>query len=212
MRNSLLHKSLWILFFWIVLSPWILGQQKGYIPGQGPYTTAIFDSSFERALYKGSMDISKHHLSGLFLLKRISGNSIRIVFSNQMGINFFDFELRGDEFIVHYCFPSLEKKSLLKLLENDFRLLLIPDTTIKKMKPERSGDPGLLIFRVKSARGSSHCTYDKDSGKLRRIETSPSFIRRTDLRVDGDERLQPAKIHISNPVIGLHIRMTFLSN
>ncbi len=212
MRSSLFHKRQMILFFWILLSPWIMGQQKGYVPGQGHYTTAIFDSSFEKALYKGSLDISKHHLSGLFYLKRVSLNSIRILFSNELGMNFFDFEFKGNEFIVHSCFPSLDRTSLLKLLENDFRLLLIPDTTITRMKRGRSRDPGLIILGVKSARGYFHYMYDKDSGKIRRIQTSRSIMGRTDLRVYGYERLQPTKIHISNPTIRLHIRMTFLSN
>jgi len=190
-----------------------MGQQKGYMPGQSTYSNAIFDSSFEKALYKGSLDISKHHLSGLFYVKRVSLNSIRILFSNELGMNFFDFELKGDEFIVHSCFSSLERASLLKLLENDFRLLLIPDTTvITRMTRGRSRDPELVIFGVKSARGSFHYTYDKNSGKIRRIQTSRSIMGRTDLRVYGYERLQPTKIHISNPTIRLHIRMTFLSN
>ena len=212
MRSSLFHKSLLILFFLILLSPWIMGQQKGYVPGQGTFSNAIFDSTFEKALYKGSLDISKHHLSGLFYLKRVSLNSIRILFSNELGMNFFDFELKGDEFIVHSCFPSLERASLLKLLEKDFRILLIPDTTVTRMKRGRSRDPELIIFSVKSARGSFHYTYNRDSGKIRRIQTSRSIMGRTDLRVYGDERLQPTKIHISNPTIRLYIRMTFLSN
>ena len=212
MRNSLLHKLLLIFFMLIVLSPWILGQSKGTISGPGSYTTAIFDSSFEKALYKGSLDISKVHLSGLFFVKRVSGNSIRFMFSNELGMNFFDFELKGKEFIVHSCFPSMNRKSLLKLLENDFRLLLVPDTTVRRMKPERSKDPELLIFGVKTARGYFHYSYDKDSGKIRRIQTSRSVIGRTDLRVYGDKRLQPGKINITNPAIRLHIRMTFLSN
>jgi hypothetical protein len=212
MRSSLFHKILLILFLLIGLSPWIMGQPKGTISGQGPYTTAIFDSSFEKALYKGSLDIAKYHLSGLFLLKKTSGNSIRIVFSNELGMNFLDLELKGNEFIVHSCFPSLDRASLLKLLENDFRLLLVPDTTVIRMKRGRSKDPELLIFGVKTARGSFHYTYDKDSGKICRIQTSRSIMGRTDLRVYGDMRLQPVKIYITNPTIHLHIRMTFLSN
>ena len=212
MRSSSFHKLLLIFFLWIWFSPWIMGQPKGYISGQGPYTTAIFDSSFEKALYKGSLDISKHHLSGLFFLKRVSMNSVRIIFSNELGMNFFDFELKGDEFIIHSCFPTLDRKSLLKLLENDFRLLLMPDTTVIRMKRGPSKDPELLIFGVKTARGSFHYTYDKDSGKIRRIQSSRSIIGKTDLRVYGDMRLQPVKIHITNPAIRLHIRMTFLSN
>lgn len=212
MRSSLFHKCLLILYLLTGFSPWMMGQQKGIMPGQVPYTNAIFDSSFEKGLYKGSLDISKHHLSGLFYLKRVSLNSIRILFSNELGMNFFDLELKGNEFIVHSCFPSLDRASLLKLLEKDFRLLLIPDTTITTMKRGRSKEPELIIFRVKSARGSFHYTYDKNSGKIRRIQTSRSIMGRTDLQVYGDERLQPTKIHISNPTIRLHIRMTFLSN
>jgi hypothetical protein len=212
MRSSLFHKLLLILFLWIGLSPWIMGQPKGNVSGQGPYTTAIFDSLFEKALYKGSLDISKHHLSGLFYLKRVSGSSVRILFSNELGMNFFDLELKGDKFIVHSCFPSLDRASLLKLLENDFRLLLVPDTTVIRMKRGRSKDPELLVFGMKTARGSFHYTYDKVSGKIRRIQTSRSVMGRTDLRVYGDMRLQPGKIHITNPAIRLHIRMTFLSN
>jgi len=212
MRSSLFHKFLLILFLWIWVSPWIIAQPKGTISGQGPYTAAIFDSSFEKALYKGSLDISKHHLSGLFFLKRISMNSVRIIFSNELGMNFFDLELKGDEFIVHSYFPSLDRPSLLRLLENDFRLLLVPDTTVIRMKRGRSKDPELLIFGVKTARGSSHYTYDKDSGKIRRIQISRSIMSRTDLQVYGDLRLQPVKIYITNPAIRLHIRMTFLSN
>jgi hypothetical protein len=212
MRNSCFHKPLLIILLWIVLPAWTMGQQRKYQPGQGPYTTAIFDSAFGKALYKGSLDISKHHLSGLFYMKRISENAVRILFSNELGINFFDLELKGDELIVHSCFPSLNRLSLLKLLENDFRLLLVPDTSVTRMKRGRSKDPELLIFGVRSARGSFHYTYDKDSGKIRRIQTSRSVIGRTDLRVYGDEGLQPKKIYITNPTIRLHIRMTFLSN
>ena len=119
MKSSSCTKILLILFLWTGLSPWMMGQ-KGSITGQGPYTTAIFDSTFEKALYKGSLDISKHHLTGLFYMKRVSKNSVRILFSNELGINFFDLELTKDELIVHSCFPSLNRTSLLKLLKNDF--------------------------------------------------------------------------------------------
>jgi len=42
----------------------------------------------------------------------------------KMGMNYFDLELFGEQFIIHNCFPSSQKKSLLKDLESDFRLLL----------------------------------------------------------------------------------------
>jgi len=188
-----------------------MGQKKAVVSGSVPGMSSAFDTSFEKGLYKGSLDISKHHISGLFFLKRFSANDIRIVFSNEMGMNFFDVELKQNEFIVHSCFPSLNREALLKLLENDFRLLLFTDTTIFKIKQGRSKDPELNVFGVRSAMGSFHYTLDKDSGKVRRIQTSRSILGRTDLRVYGDNPRQPSKVHIMNATIRLHLHMVSLN-
>jgi hypothetical protein len=190
----------------------MFGQEIKTISKQGPYSTAIFDTSFKKALYKGSLDIGKHHLSGLFYFKRVDENSTRIIFTNEIGMNFFDLELHGNKLIVHSCFPSLNRKSLLKLLEKDFRLLLIQDTTIGKTKSKKSKDPKLMVIKVKSARGHLIYTYIKDSGNLTRIQTLRSFIGKTNLQLSGEERYSPKKIDISNSMIRLHIHMIFLSN
>ena len=212
MRNSLFRSLFLILLLCTGFSLLVLCQTKGYVPGQGPYTTAVFDSSFVKALYKGTFDISKNHLSGLFMIKRTSGNSIRIVFSNEFGMKFFDFEFKGSEFVIHYCYPSFERHSLMKILELDFRLLMVPDTSVITMKRGHSKDPGRVVFNVKSARGGFHYSYDIDSGKIRRIQTSMSLMGKTDLQFYGDERVRPTRIILTNPTIGLHIKMTLLSN
>lgn len=212
MRSSLFLKFLLFLFLWLGFSARIIGKHKGNVHGHGTYLTSIFDSSFEKALFKGSLDISKHHLTGLFYLKRISANSVRIAFSNELGMSYFDLEVNGNKLIIHSCFPSLKRTSLLHLIENDFRLLLVPDTTILRIKHDKSKDPALLIFRVKSARGTFHYTYEKDSGKICCIQSSRAIIGKTDIRVYDYKRLQPLKVYISNPTIHLHIHLTFLSN
>lgn len=211
MKNSLSLNLFLILLLWTGLPSHAVCQSKGYVPGKDPFTTAVLDSSFAKALYKGTFDISKTHLTGLFMIKRSAGNSIRIVFSNEFGMTFFDFEYKGDEFVVHYCYPSFEKHSLPKILEKDFRLLMVPDTTVIRKKQLDSKDPELVVFSVKSSRGSFRYSYDKDTGKIRRIQTSHSFMGKTDLRLSGDKGSAPGKIDLYNPTIRLHIRMTLLS-
>ena len=212
MQSFLFHRYLLTFLLLSGFSVPGLCQTAGYSPAEGPLSRSIFDSTFEKALYKGTFDISKHHLSGLFFIKRTSSNSIRILFSSELGINFFDLELKGDQFIVHSCFPSLNKNSLLKLLENDFRLLLIPEKNIKRIKRVKSKDPEQMVYRITSSGGSYRYSYDKASGHILRIQTLRAFLGKTDLRVYGDGGLQPRKIHITNPTFRLHIRMTFLSN
>ncbi len=212
MQSFWFHRYLMTFLFLAGLTSAGLGQTGGTSQERAPYSTSIFDSTFEKALYRGTFDISKHHLSGLFFIKRTSATSIRILFSNELGMNFFDVELKDDQFIVHSCFPSLDKASLMKILENDFRLLLIPEKNITRMKRGRSKDPEQLVVGITSSRGSFRYTYDKDSGRILRIQTLRTVLGKTDLRVYGDGGLQPKKIHITNSTIRLHIRMTFLSN
>ena len=212
MKNFLSRSFLLILSLWIVMASPATCQPEEYVPGKGPWTTAIFDSSFTKALYKGTFDISKTHLTGLFMIKRTGENSIRIVFSNEFGMTFFDFEYRGEQFVVHYLYPSFEKHSLPDILEKDFRLLLVPDSTVKKMKPQNSKKPEVAAFGVKSTRGSFRYSYDHESGKIVRIQTSNSFISKADLLLYYEKGPVPKKIILDNPRIRLHIKLTFLSN
>jgi hypothetical protein len=78
------------------------------------------------------------------------------------------------------------------------------------MKPGKSKDPELLISGVKSARGAFRYTFDKDSGRIRRIQRLKSIMGKTDLRAYGDVTRQPAKVHIMNSAIHLHFKMTFI--
>jgi len=63
-----------------------------------------FSGNFDKALFRGSLDIRKHHLSGLYLVKKMDSAGYRIVFTNQVGITFFDLGLRNDSLGVVYCF------------------------------------------------------------------------------------------------------------
>jgi hypothetical protein len=211
MTNSFFPKHLFILLIFAGLSSWVMGQKECCTDGRNRCTASFFDSTFEKALYKGSLDISKHHLTGLFFLKRISENDVRIVFSNEVGMTFFDLEIRNDSLVVHSCFPSLNRRSLLKLLKNDFRLLLIPDKAVRRTNCRMSKDSTLLNCKVKSDRGSFHYFLDKNSGKLQRLKSSNSIMGKTEITVNGLTPSQPKEILISNPTIGLHIRMKLLS-
>lgn len=210
MRSSVFHKKLLLILICIILTFGTKGQQAGITAGEH-YRTSVFDS-FEKALYKGSMDISKFHFSGIFLLKKTGNNSVRIVFSSELGMNYYDVELKGNEFVVHSCMPILNKPALLQKLENDFRLLLTPDSTIFIRKRGRSRNRDLAVFSIASARGSFHYTYETGSGRIRRILTSRSAINRTDIRITGYEGGLPGMVIITNPTIRMHIRMTLLNN
>ncbi len=64
-------------------------------------------------------------MSGLLLIKYMPDSSTRIVFSNEMGLSFFDFGFLPDNgFKVYQVVPKMNKKALIKTLRKDFELVL----------------------------------------------------------------------------------------
>lgn len=85
-----------------------------------------FQPVFSTALYNTSVNVIGKHLSGLLLFKQMPNGSIRVVFSSEMGIKFFDFEFsRQGDFKVYYILKQMNKKAVLKTLRKDFAMVLM---------------------------------------------------------------------------------------
>ncbi len=82
-------------------------------------------------LYNTTVDVVGKHLSGLLLLKHMPDSSLRIVFSSEMGIKFFDFEFsRSGEFRVHSVIRQMNRKAIINTLRKDFKLVLMQDLAL----------------------------------------------------------------------------------
>ena len=91
-----------------------------------------FKPNFKNALYKAEIDVVGHHLSGILLIKTLPDSSVRMVFSNEMGFKFFDFEFKPDGgFKVFYVVKQMDKKPVVKTLKKDFELILLLETNAK---------------------------------------------------------------------------------
>jgi len=166
----------------------------------------VFENDFQKGLYRTSLDISKTHLTGFIFIKKISDTSYRIMFSNDFGMQIFDFEFSENEFIVHYSFPSLDRKSLLKLLNNDFRILLFPYQEIKKITQDKSENKEELSFKIKARTGKWSYRISSSSRKILSIRSIGKFVSKT--RIDLIHSVDTVTgISISNPLIKLSINL-----
>lgn len=92
-----------------------------------------FKPNFNSTLYKAEIDVVGHHLSGLLLIKPLPDSSIRMVFSNEMGFKFFDFEFKKNgDFNTLYVIKQMDKKPVIKTLKKDFELILLPQKDAQK--------------------------------------------------------------------------------
>src|SRR5258708_13149004 len=100
---------------------------KNLQPATGdPNSLQRFKPVITTAMYKLDVNVIGKYLEGLLLLKTMPDRSIRMVFSNEMGFKFFDFEFAsGGRFKVNYIIKKMNKKPVIKTLRKDFELVLM---------------------------------------------------------------------------------------
>lgn len=98
---------------------------------------AAFLPKYERVLYRTTVDVAGNHLSGILLIKEMPDSSTRLVFSNEAGFKFFDFEFsKTGDFKVYSIIRKMDKESVKKTLKKDFQLILM-NKPVSYLKPYR---------------------------------------------------------------------------
>lgn len=116
--------------------------------------SGVFNDDFEKALYQTTINIYKHNLTGMTLIKK-TDDSYRVVSMSEMGVKYFDIEVRLDaqnQPIVHYIMEMMDIKPLVNILLRDFQILFKEPVTDSKVKTEnqtRLIKDGKLIFYEK---------------------------------------------------------------
>ncbi|HJD75670.1 MAG TPA: hypothetical protein K8W04_06410 [Bacteroides reticulotermitis] len=184
MRRSLRFVSLSVLLFlWIQVqtscSPRVSGKGSTVPPA---IELAQGEGSQK---YNIQLDLMKHHMSGMLIVRRMPDNEIRIVASTYFGLSLFDFSLHDDKFSVNSCIEPMRKAKVLKLLKMDFKRLFLSEKSI----------------RVKNTKDDS--TKKRTCGK---------GFGKSVLYITGHTLGDPTQIKIKHPWIRLTIRLDKLSN
>jgi hypothetical protein len=127
-----------------------------------------FKPAFKVALYNTKVDVVGNHLSGLLIIKKMPDSSVRMVFSNETGFKFFDFEFAANgNFKVYSVIKQMNKKAVLKTLRHDFELILMEHLDSAVLIRTASG---LLYYIFPQKKGYSYYITDSTGDKLIRME------------------------------------------
>jgi len=130
-----------------------------------------FKPDFNVALYKAEVDVVGHHLSGLLLIKTLPDSSVRMVFSNEVGFKFFDFEFKPDgAFKAYYVVKQMDKKPVIKTLRKDFELMMIRKQDIKTAYLRK--DDHNLYYIIRKQKGFFCYVTNASGTELERMEIS----------------------------------------
>ena len=146
-------------------------------------------------LYRASVDVYDHHISGLMFFKTMPDSSKNVVFTTETGVTFFNFAWsKSGKFEVKYVLKKLDRKVIINLLRKDFELIIVPESY--RVKATREGD-GTHAVQLKKE--TAYFTTSEDC----------SFIEKAEVR-HGDQlktriNFFPAKKNIPDSVYIEHL-------
>jgi hypothetical protein len=173
-------------------------------------------------LFKATLDIKKHHLTGLLVIKRMDSLTpppappqtgrgdcpgiYRVVFMNEVGMTFFDLELQPDSLKVVSCFESLNKKTLMKIFETDFRML-ISSGSLSDQKIYRQESTNNLIIKGEAGKYKTWQTWSPSGDTLWVTAAKSTMADPVTITYEKYKDGSPLKITIENPFIGMKLML-----
>ncbi len=75
-------------------------------------------------VYKAKIEVYGKNFGGILILKKLGPENHRVVFTTEFGSKLFDFQFEDDTFTKHFVVEDLDKKFIVNILKDDFKLLM----------------------------------------------------------------------------------------
>lgn len=170
-------------------------QQMSASPDAPCFRSAV--PVFTSALYDAGIDVAGYYISGLLFVKTMPDSSSRMVFSNETGITFFDFEWsKVGEFKTHFVMPRLKKKAVINSLRKDLELLMVPES-IKKSVSKEEND---TVLKYIASRDKEILSFviGKDCQSIIRVDVMGKDKRMVDAVFFPTDKNVPDSVSISH--------------
>jgi len=141
------------------------------IAPENAQTLAVLKPEFGNALYRTEIDIMGRPLSGLLLIKALPDGATRVVFTNEIGVKFFDFSFGKQKFEVISCINQLNKKLVINQLRQDIGSILMYQLDFTKGQVYQQQDE--LYYRFLGEKGTRlYYVTDARQHAIKRIENT----------------------------------------
>jgi hypothetical protein len=156
--------------------------------------------------YHTSVDVVGSHISGLLLIKNMPDSSIRVVFTSEAGVTFFDFGFADGNFKVHNILGQLNKKPVIEILRKDFELILGLPFQEASFQSWTMNDE--VFYGVKQKKETAYFITTKDCASLRRLELGSSRKKKVTVLISGESYPSPDKIELTHHTFNMKINLS----
>lgn len=165
-----------------------------------------FKPVFQSDWYNTSVDVVGKHLSGLILFKHMPDGSVRVVFTNEAGVKFFDFGFRDDgTFTIYHIIKQLNKKPVVTALQKDFELLLLSEMGYKK--PVSYQERNELKFAFAGKKETNYVVTNQDCSRLIRLEKGYGLEKKTAAFLYGQGQHAPDSMLVQHFNFNMTIKL-----
>jgi len=156
--------------------------------------------------YHAGVDVLGNHISGLLFIKNMPDSSIRVVFTSEAGVTFFDFGFVDGNFKVHNIIGQLNKKPVIQTLRKDFELVLGLPFKSASLQSWTMNDE--VFYGVKQKKETAYFITTKDCASLRRLELGSSRKRKVTVLISGQSYPSPEKIELTHHTFNMKINLS----
>lgn len=116
-------------------------------------------------VYKAKIEVYGKNFGGILILKKIAPENHRVVFTTEFGSKIFDFQFDGDTFTKNFVVEDLDKKFIVNILKDDFKLLVNEKAKVLSVYEATNQ----RIYKTESDNRFNFYFLDDKSDKLEKI-------------------------------------------
>ncbi len=165
-----------------------------------------FSDKTEDYVYKTSIQIYHNNISGILIAKKTNNNTHRVVFTTEFGNKLLDFEISETTCKVNSIVDNLNKKSIIKILQNDFQLLLKTNYQIMQTFQNDS----TIVYQSQQNKKQNYLFLNKTSNKLSQIIQTNKRKEKINLYFSSKNNIFAEKIVIQHLTMPLKIELNHL--
>lgn len=152
-------------------------------------------------VYKAKIEVYKKNFGGILIIKKTSPESHRIVMTTEFGSKLLDFEYNGDTFTKNFVVDDLDRKFILNVLQEDFKLLLIENATVVTAYESETN----RVYKAKNGKRFDFYFFGKSSEKLERIVNTTKSKEKVEVDFTSSDGKVAEEITIKHNNIKLRI-------
>jgi hypothetical protein len=134
-------------------------------------------------VYKAKIEVYGKNFGGILIIKKISPENHRVVFTTEFGSKLFDFQFEGDTFTKHFVVEDLDKEFIVNILKDDFKLLVNESAKVLSVYESKNQ----RIYKTQSDERFNFYFLEDKSEKLKKIVNTSKTKEKVEIDFTSSE-------------------------